>query len=341
MGGFGALDRSSIEVQVNNQYRILAYMSNDGTVFLDPPSHCNEDNEDTVLMRQDTPPLRPSARSRRPAALRVRARIEAAAPSLGASDTKVATLLLRQPEMVIYQSVSEVAAASGTSTATAVRFAQKLGFKGFHDLKLALAQDLAAFDPQPFDDEQSVLERVTTAGAQSVKDAAALVSVESFESAVAILDSARRVLWVGVGTSAPLAQDAAYRFRAIGIESEAPADFHVQHVASRLQRSGDACVAISHSGSTRETLAVVEAAKAAEAQTVAITSFLRSPLAEAVEVVLTAGSREVGFRLEAMASRLAHMAVIDALLVAVAGRNEERSQNALDLYADVLSDHRL
>jgi DNA-binding MurR/RpiR family transcriptional regulator len=253
--------------------------------------------------------------------------------------------LLERPDTVIYESVSEVADAAGTSTATVVRFAQKLGFKGFHDLKLALAQDLAAFGHEPGErapeDERSVLDRVTSAGAQSVKDAAALISLDAFHDAVSIINSARRVLWVGVGTSAPLAQDAAYRFRAIGVESEAPADVHVQHVASRLLDSADACISISHTGSTRETLAVVEAAKSAGARTIAITSFLHSPLTEIADVVLTAGSREVGFRLEAMASRLAHMAVVDALLVAVAEQDEERSRRALDLYTDVLSEHRL
>jgi DNA-binding MurR/RpiR family transcriptional regulator len=185
-----------------------------------------------------------------------------------------------------------------------------------------------------------VLERVTAAGAQSVKDAAALVDGAAFDEAVALLDGARRVLWVGVGTSAPLAQDAAYRFRA-GIESEAPADVHVQHVAARLLRSEDVCVAVSHTGSTRETLAAVEAAGEAGARTVAITSFLHSPLTELADVVLTAGSRDVSFRLEAMASRLAHMAVIDALLVAVAEHDHRRSERALDLYTAVLGGHRV
>jgi DNA-binding MurR/RpiR family transcriptional regulator len=56
--------------------------------------------------------------------------------------------------------------------------------------------------------------------------------------------------------------------------------------------------------------------------------------------VLTAGTREVSFRLEAMASRLAHLAVMDALLLATAERDPERSQRALDQYAEVVSEHR-
>jgi RpiR family carbohydrate utilization transcriptional regulator len=268
-------------------------------------------------------------------------RIQAALPALVPSDARVAQVILDTPEAVIYQSISEIAAAANVSTATVIRCAKRLGFKGFHDLKLTLAQDLAAFRHiAGGGEEESVLARVTAAGAQSVRDASALVDPAAFDVAVAALDLARRVLVVGVGTSAPLAQDAAYRFRAIGLEVEAPADAHVQHVSARLLVPADVCLAISHTGSTRETLASVEAAKQAGSRTILITSFLRSPLADAAEVVLTAGSREVSFHLEAVASRLAHLAVIDALLVAVAERDEARSQRALDLYADVLSEHR-
>jgi DNA-binding MurR/RpiR family transcriptional regulator len=272
-------------------------------------------------------------------------RIRAALPSLQPSDARVAQLFLDEPDAVIHRSVSEVAEEAGSSTATVVRCAQKLGFRGFHDLKLALAQELAAFggrlDSAGRDDgDASVLARVTAAGAEIVRDAAALVDEAAFQAAVEALDAARKVLVVGVGTSAPLAQDAAYRLRVVGVEAEAPADVHVQHVASRLLTSADVCLAISHTGSTRETIAATTSAHTAGARTLAITSFLRSPLTETADVVLTAGAREVSFRLEAMSSRLAHMAVIDALLVGLAERDEARTEAIMSLYTDVLSEHR-
>lgn len=268
-------------------------------------------------------------------------RIDAAAEALLPAEARVAQVIREAPDAVIHQSVTELAAAAEVSTASVVRCAQKLGFKGFHDLKLALAQDLAAFRlSEPEEREMSVLSRVTAAGAQSVRDASALVDPAAFDDAVRAVDRAQRILFVGVGTSAPLAQDAGYRFRAIGLQAEAPADAHVQHVAARLLGRGDVCFAVSHTGSTRETLAAVEAARIAGAQTVLVTSFLKSPLAEVADVVLLAGSREVSFRLEAMASRLAHLAVIDAMLVAVAELDPRRSERALDLYADVIAEHR-
>lgn len=276
----------------------------------------------------------------------VLAQVRTLLPSLQPSDARVAQLLLDEPDAVVYRSVSEVAEAAETSTATVVRCAQKLGFRGFHDLKLALAQERATFEAKgsaehAADPRLEELVQVTSAGAQTLRDAPALVDPAAFDAAVSALDAAGRVLFVGVGTSAPLIQDAAYRFAAIGLRAEAVSDVHVQHFhASRLEAT-DVCVAVSHTGSTRETLDAIGAAKAAGAITVAITSFARSPLSELVDHLIVAGTREVSFRLEAMASRLAHLALLDALLVAVAGRDESRTQAALDAYADMLGDHRL
>jgi DNA-binding MurR/RpiR family transcriptional regulator len=277
----------------------------------------------------------------------VQARIRAHLGSLQSANARVARLILEQPNVMIYKSASEVGEMAQTSSATVVRCAQKMGFKGFHDLKLALANELAVFEeaqsPAPTTDDPrlSVLAHITMAGAESVRDAGALVDPEAFDAVVGEITDARRVVFFGVGTSAPLCQDAAYRFSAIGVLAEAPSDVHVQHVQARLLTDQDVCVVVSHTGSTRETLTVAQAASDGGATTVAITSFASSPLTELVDHVIVAGTRELALRLEAMASRLAHLALLDALLVAVAGRDTSRSQVALELYTDVLGEHRL
>lgn len=264
---------------------------------------------------------------------------------LKGGDAKVIDTVLAEPEQTVYRSVSEVAEAAGTSTATVVRAAQKLGFKGFQNLKLALAKELDSVSDGATevdgDPRVTILRQVTASGAATVRDAGSLVDPQGFVDAQRALIEARRVVFLAVGTSAPLAQDAAYRFRTVGLQTDAPADVHMQHVSARLLSRGDACLAISHSGATRETLTAVDAARAAGARTIALTSYPRSPLTDIVDVVLTAGSRELSFHLEAVASRLAHMAVLDALLVAIATSRGADTTAALEVYTDVLAEHRL
>jgi DNA-binding MurR/RpiR family transcriptional regulator len=277
----------------------------------------------------------------------VLARLRSLLPSLAAADRRIADVVLASPETVIFLSISELAEQTETAKSTVVRFCQQLGLRGFHELKLRLAQETSAVaahvgdDISDSDTPTEVLAKVVRADRQTLLDATATVDPAALEISVRLLGDSHSVLFAGVGTSAPLAQDAAYRFRAIGIRAEAPADVHVQHVAARLLTADDVCFVVSHTGSTREMLAVVAAAKEAGASTIAVTSFARSPLTELVDHVILAGGREAAFRLEAMASRLAHVAVLDALLVAVALADEERSQRALALYTDALSEHRL
>jgi RpiR family transcriptional regulator, carbohydrate utilization regulator len=276
----------------------------------------------------------------------VLARVRAHLPALQSADARVARVILDQPTVTIYKSASELGELADTSSATVVRCVQKMGFKGFHDFKLALAQELSALPVAPRtpgdqDPRTAVLAQVAAAGAESLRDAAALVDPDAFAATVDALGEARKVLFLGVGTSAPLCQDAAYRFTTIGIDAQAPPDVHVQHVHARMLGPGDVCLTVSHSGATRETLEATRAAADAGATTIAITSFAKSELTGLVDHVILAGTRELSFNLEAMASRLAHLALLDALLVGVALRDEPRARAALQAYSDVLGEHRL
>lgn len=149
-----------------------------------------------------------------------------------------------------------------------------------------------------------------------------------------------RILILGVGSSAPIVQDVAYRFLTIGLHVEAPLDVHVQHVTasllSRRRVPGDQ----PGTGSTRKTVAALKAAAVAGARTIAVTSFFRSPLTEIAEFALVTGSKETAFRVEAMASRLAHLSVLDALYVALAIRNRDRSNLSQSSYEAVMAEHR-
>lgn len=275
------------------------------------------------------------------------ARLRTRLPALVPSHQRIARLILSDPGAVIHLTVTDVAERSRTSEPTVVRFAQEIGLKGFTDLKIRLAAESIPEerriheDVTPGDEPAQVLEKVLRATASAMEEAAGTVDRKQFTRAVELLGNAAHVLCAGVGTSSPLAQDAAYRFRTIGIRAEAPQDAHVQHVTARMLAGDDVCLAFSHTGQTRETLATASTAKASGATTIVITSFFRSPIADIADIALVAGSRETNFRVEAMASRLAHISVLDALFVAICLTNAKRAQLAQRLTSEVLSEHRI
>jgi DNA-binding MurR/RpiR family transcriptional regulator len=271
----------------------------------------------------------------------------AASGSLPPGESRVVKALLGLGAEVIHASVTEVAALAQTSVGTVVRASQSLGFKGFQAAKIALAQDLRprvdglpADDIAAEDDPMAILAKLASGSAEALRGATASVDAAQLTASVRAISAARHVLFLGVGTSAPLAQDAAYRLSTIGIDAQAPADVHVQHVRSRLLQPGDVAVAVSHTGSTQETVGAARGAKESGASLIAVTSFSTTPLTTIADLVLVAGARETNFRVEAMASRMAHLLVLDALYTGVLLDDPERARAAQRLTADVLADHR-
>lgn len=274
-------------------------------------------------------------------------RVRAASGSLPPAEARVVQELLARGVDVINASVTEIATAAETGVGTVVRASQSLGFKGFQAAKLALSQDLLPLGERPRqdlsenDDPLEVLTKLATSSGDALRRATASVSPSQLSRAIDLLAGARRVLCLGVGTSAPLVQDAAYRLTTIGIDADAPADVHAQHVRARLLSVADVALAISHTGSTQETLGAAGGAKEAGARVIAITSFSTTPLTELADVVLVAGGLETSYRVEAMASRLAHLLVVDSLFTSLVLGDAKRARKAQRLTADVLADHRL
>lgn len=286
-----------------------------------------------------------SAPDRVPGAVAEQAR--AALGSLPRSEARVVQTLLELGSRVIRVSVSEVAVTAGTGVATVVRACQSLGFKGFQDAKIALSADLAPLGGERLperidlgDRPAQVLAKLATSAGDALSRAPVSVEEDALAHAVELLAAAPRVLLLGVGTSSPLTQDMAYRLLTIGVPAEAPGDVHVQHVRARLLGPADVAVAVSHTGSTRETVDAARGAKDAGAHVVAVTSFATTPLTEVADVALVAGGLETRYRVEAMASRLAHLLVLDALLISLVLSDPQRSETAQNLVADVLAEHR-
>lgn len=268
-------------------------------------------------------------------------------PQLSPVEAGVAHVLLVQGDSLIYQSASEIATLSGAALSTVVRTCKNLGFKGFQDLKLSLARENRVPAPGEIhsdisedDRPRDILRKLQASGSAAVDFGVSHVDPHQFDLAVDALRTARTILCLGVGTSAPLAQDAAYRYMWLGRHAEAPNDVHVQHVRATLLGAQDAALVVSHTGSTRETVTAANAAHDRGATVITVTSYPRSPLTAVSDIVLVAASEETAYRVEALASRIAHLVVLDGLWVATALTLGEPALDCTRRIADVISEHR-
>jgi RpiR family transcriptional regulator, carbohydrate utilization regulator len=103
----------------------------------------------------------------------------------------------------------------------------------------------------------------------------------------------------------------------------------------------DCAVFISHSGSTKDILQVLEVVKETGAKTICITNFAKSPLSQAVEIPLYTVSEETDYRSEALSSRIAQLTLIDTLYVNIMMRREATGQEALKKMRSAISVKRI
>ncbi|TDV57924.1 RpiR family transcriptional regulator [Actinophytocola oryzae] len=270
------------------------------------------------------------------------ATVAAVLPGLRPSDAKVMRLVLADPAFARSATTDELAARAEVSPATVVRAARAAGFEGFGDLKRALVRDLAtqpgAAPPEQLTETSTVSEiseLVLTSHAAGIRATGATLHPAALDNAVSLLAPARSILVFGVGTSAAPAADAAYRWTAIGCRAGAPHDSRTAQLQARQLRPGEPLVAISHSGRSVETLAVVDAARTAGASVLAITSFASSPLADRADVVLVAGGPDLGLQMAPSSSRLAHLAVVDILHAAISFADLPRARHALRIATEI------
>ncbi len=127
----------------------------------------------------------------------------------------------------------------------------------------------------------------------------------------------------------------------IGAMAFAWNDPHIALTSATLLARKDVAIAISHSGTTKETIEALEAARNRGATTIAITNFPVSRLASIADLVLTTAARETSLRSGATASRIAALTVVDCLYIAVAQRHLKRARKAVEETRDAVSSHRL
>jgi RpiR family carbohydrate utilization transcriptional regulator len=255
-------------------------------------------------------------------------------PSLKAALRKVADVTLARPELAVYASVNEVAAAAGVSEATVMRLCRLLGFRGFQDFKIALARELVSplqrlhEEVAEGDDPATIVRKVFQANLAALQDTLEVLDMQAMAAAAQWLQEARLILLIGVGTSSPNIEDAANKFSRLGLMVRAVSDAHLMMMAAALLTPADVLLAVSHSGNTRDPVETAGVARSVGARVICITNNSLSPLTKTADLVLATASRETRFRQEAMASRLCQTSIIDSLYTLIAmARPDEALQN--------------
>ncbi|MDC3413820.1 MurR/RpiR family transcriptional regulator [Aquibacillus sp. 3ASR75-11] len=246
-------------------------------------------------------------------------------PSLTKSAQKVADFVLENLDQVMYYSVTDLADEVGVGETTVLRFCKKIGFKGYQEFKLSIAQNVPNEQESDEPESPNLIQSISTNTIQAIKHTASMISESDLNSAVRLLEDANSIHFFGVGTSGLTALDAKSRFLRIGRRTESITDSHLQAMTAATLSEGDVVVGISVSGSTRDTVRSLEIAKENGAKIIAITYYSRSPITQLANIVLNGGGKESPLEGGSLTAKMSQLFVIDLLCTGMALLNKDSS----------------
>ena len=237
--------------------------------------------------------------------------------ALGKTDKKIADFLMGNPQSILTLYITDLAKRCGTSEAAIVRFAKKMGFSGYQQLKLSLAQEA---DMHPVsenitenDSAYDVFSKVCEDIFCSLEKTKRALDAKNLQTCCEKILSADKILICGLGNSASVATDAAHKMLRLGLNACAYTDNHMQAIAAAHASNNSVFLGISHSGRSKDVVEAMKIAREQGAFCTALTGAEKSPLHKAADVVLRTVSDETNYRILGLSSRIAQLAIIDAV----------------------------
>lgn len=252
-------------------------------------------------------------------------KIKAIQKTLSVSELKLANFVLKSSNAIRELSSQELANVIGISQSSVVKFTQKLGYKGYPAFKMAVVDALNNDTSDPkLHGEITLSSNLTQIADILLSSKMAVLSetkilneLKSFEEAVKLITSAKRILICGLGGSALVGKDFSYKLQKLGLSAYAEPDGHAQLAYVSTFKKGDLVFAISESGQTREIKSVTEQAKANKSSVISLTKYGSTPVSENADVKLYSVAEQESIRLSSILARTSQEFVIDILFIAI------------------------
>jgi RpiR family murPQ operon transcriptional repressor len=226
--------------------------------------------------------------------------------------------------VLCYVLSSENAGRSGrvVSQSSIIKFSQKLNYRGFTDLKLAIHESVVKSengDP-PSEMIQAVEEQFDSVSQQlyNLKHEALITTMELNDekrilSAVEILEKSKRIQIVALGTGSLVARNFASMLIQIGKSVIAEVDTYIQLSSIATLGKGDAVIVISFWGQSSKMIQITQQAKKAGVSIISLTNYSANPIRSLADVQLFSVKQNGGFAVPQIISNASQQHVLDVL----------------------------
>lgn len=233
---------------------------------------------------------------------------------------------------LVSKTLSSISKETNISETSIFKFVTKMGFDGFKDFKIKIAQysktaprpTLPDFSHISPDDKIDVLaQKVIKSNIELLTHLYDTLDIQQLSKAISLMRDCKFLHFFGQGASSAIALDAYHKFQRTHYHCSYVSDYHMQ-LAHASKLSNDSCaILFSHSGNTKETVNISKVLNKNNIPCIVMTGNPHGELINFSDAYFITESQESKFQSEALAARILYLTMSDILYVAIMSQDEE------------------
>ncbi len=255
-------------------------------------------------------------------------------PNLTSTEKRVADYILAHSDSVSRMHIHDLAVAAGVANSAVVRFCKAIGLTGYAEFKYKFLEE-PSDKGKPFllptikrgDSSKDIFNKTFTSSINALYETIRQIDMEEVDKAVSLLFNAKHILLLGTGSSESVVTNAAYHFYQFGYQVTCATSGVMMRTLALNLNPEDVAIGISYSGHTLDTVESLYIAHRSGASTIAVTSYMDSPLCETADSILYAPPGDIPYMTDdaVVASRTSHNCILDALVITLACQKYDES----------------
>lgn len=209
-------------------------------------------------------------------------------------ENEIAQFAMSNSEFWIKNTITAIAQKIGVSETSINRFCKKVGFKGFHDFKIAIAQDTHYRNMNSKvqqRDDISFADSLAFDYNDLITNTAALIDEADIQRAVQAIIGAKNIYIFGVLSSWMAALELKQKLSLVGINAFAYNDTYNMKLSASNCTPDDLFIGITRSGAVNEIVDALSSASQNNATIITITSYNSTSITQYADIKLIASDK--------------------------------------------------
>jgi len=271
----------------------------------------------------------------------IKERIQNKFEKLPKNQRKVADYIVENFDKISFLNVHDISLATGASVASVVRFAQRIGFSGFSELRDSISDSLQnhlnnmrtfpLFDKRNL--EEDILTSVANLDIKNINETLTIIEREVFDRSIDLILKSNRVYTSGLGISYLLAEILAYQLTQVGTDASVfKHSYTLFHEQILYMNKHDLLFAFSFPPYSKETIEATKFAHERGIKVISVTNKATSPITFYSTEVLIVKSENMLFT----NSFAAISVLINAIATSCALKNKTKAKKVLKESGDIM-----